>query len=195
MTHPGDKTIVIASKHVVMNGPVGNLTVLVGEQVACFKLAGRANFNGSAEFKSLLQTLQARGVVRFILDLRECVLMDSTFVGVLAKFSLGLAAGAATGAAAHIELLGAGERVDDMLDNLGVKALFGRLASAQEIPTGLTPLDLTSSPAPSRRELTETSLEAHRALMNLSEENRRKFGEVEKCLVEDLKKTPPDPKT
>jgi hypothetical protein len=189
------ETIVIASKQLVMNGSVGNLTVLVGDRVACCKLAGRANFNGSAEFKSALQTLQARGVVRFILDLRECVLMDSTFVGVLAKFSLGLAAVAPAVAASRIELLGAGERVDDMLDNLGVKALFGRLASAQDIPADLTPLDLTSGTAHSRRMLVETSLEAHRALMSLSEENRRKFGDVEKCLVEDLKKTPPDPKT
>lgn len=178
-----------------MNGSVGNLTVLVGEQVACFKLAGRANFTGSAEFKSLLQTLQSRGVVRFILDLRECVLMDSTFVGVLARFSLGLAGGVATGAAPRIELLGAGERVDDMLDNLGVKALFGRLSGAQAIPAGLTPLDLASSAAPSRRVLTETSLEAHQTLMSLSEENRKKFGDVEKCLAEDLKKIAPDPKT
>jgi len=180
-----------------MNGSVGNLTVLVGEQVACFKLAGRANFNGSAEFKSLLQTLQARGVARFILDLRECVLMDSTFVGVLARFSLDLSGGtAAAGAAPRIELLGAGERVNDMLDNLGVNDLFVRLSGAQDIPAGLTPLDLTSSPAPSGpRALAETCLVAHQTLSSLNEENQKKFAGVEKCLVEDLKNIPPDPKT
>lgn len=178
-----------------MNGSVGNLTVMVGEQVACFKLAGRANFNGSAEFKSLLQTLQARGVARFILDLRECSLMDSTFVGVLARFSMALSTAAPAGAAPRIELLGAGERVDDMLDNLGVKALFGRLADAQDIPADLTPLDLSRGAVSSRRALTETSLDAHRALMDLNEENRKKFAEVEKCLVADLKNNPPDLKT
>ena len=191
-----DATNIFATiKRVVMNGSSGDLSVMLGAQAACLRLAGRANFNISHDVRSLLQTLQARGVTRFILDLRGCVLMDSTFIGMLARFSLALSAGAVNGGSSRIELLGAGDRIEDMLDNLGVKELFGRLSSPEDIPAGLAPLDLAGGAAASKRALTETSLDSHRALMELSEENRMKFKEVENCLLEDLKNTPPDAKT
>jgi anti-sigma B factor antagonist len=195
LTRSVAKTIFVTTKYVVMNGTAANLSVMVGDQAACFKLAGRANFNISPEFKSLLQSLQARGVRRFILDLRECVLMDSTFVGMLARFRIDLPAVATDGTSARVELLGAGDRVDDMLDNLGVNALFGRLASEAEIPAGLSPLDLSCGSAPSPEALLKTSLQAHQTLMSLSDENQKKFAGVENCLLEDLKNIPPDPKT
>lgn len=178
-----------------MNGSPGSSTVLVRDSVACCKIAGRANFNGSVEFKHLLQTLQNRGVTRFILDLRECVLMDSTFVGMLARFGLTLAGQTSGSKMPSIALLGASERVSEMLDNLGVKSLFGRLVGPDEIPPGLTALDVRAGTPATPRSLTETSLEAHQTLMELNPENRRKFADVEKCLAEDLKKIAPERKT
>ena len=73
-----------------MSTSSANLSVLVGKNFACVKIAGRANFTFSPDFKMLLEELAQKGYAHFIIDLSECVLMDSTFLGVLAQFGLKL---------------------------------------------------------------------------------------------------------
>ena len=82
-----------------MNAPCANLTVLVGQRFACVKIAGRANFHASVNFKTLLNELQHQGYPYLVLELSECALMDSTFLGVLAGF--GLKANAPAGRLCH----------------------------------------------------------------------------------------------
>src|SRR5262245_63563986 len=71
-----------------MNNPAANLSVWVGRKMVCVKITGRANFTSSVDFKTLINSLRDRGYARFVLDLSECVLMDSTFLGVLAAIGL-----------------------------------------------------------------------------------------------------------
>src|SRR5258708_18211431 len=67
-----------------MKTPVANLLVWVGDKNACIKIAGRASFNSSLDFKTLVNGLFQKGFSRFLLDLTDCLLMDSTFLVVLA---------------------------------------------------------------------------------------------------------------
>ena len=67
-----------------MNAPSANLSVWVGDKVVFIKVVGRANFTSSVDFKALVKALSEKGHHRFVLDLSECQLMDSTFLGVLA---------------------------------------------------------------------------------------------------------------
>src|SRR5690242_19637564 len=71
-----------------MNVPSAKMLVSVGDKFACVRIVGRANFTSSVDFKTLLTELLQNGCTFFILDLVECVLMDSTFLGVLAGFGL-----------------------------------------------------------------------------------------------------------
>src|SRR5688500_19383887 len=73
-----------------MNTLANNLAVWVGDQLVCVKVAGRANFSGSVDFKTLVTSLWDKGYHHFVLDLSECLLMDSTFLGVLAGLGLKL---------------------------------------------------------------------------------------------------------
>jgi hypothetical protein len=171
-----------------------NLAAWAGDNVACVKVTGRANFNCSTEFKGLLQEFRRRGITRLILVLSDCVLMDSTFVGVLAKTALDFDRDRGAGPPISIELLGAGVRVNEMLDSLGVTHLFTSLPDSSTIPPGLVPIDLNTS-STTCHEMAKTSLEAHQALMKLNAENRRKFADVEKFLAEDLKNSSSNPKT
>src|SRR6185295_15660024 len=69
-----------------MNGGAPtSLSVCVHDHAACVRIAGRANFTSSVDFKKLLQQLQEDGCTEIGLDLTDCVLMDSTFLGVLAS--------------------------------------------------------------------------------------------------------------
>lgn len=170
-----------------MNTPCANLTVLVGQRFACVKITGRANFNASVNFKTLLHELQQQGYPYIVLELSECALMDSTFLGVLAGF--GLKANAPPGdCTAHaIELRNANERLTELLENLGVLHLFRTTQGA--LPAGGGETSTVPAPCqPSHEELTRASLEAHQTLMDLNPENVARFKDVVKFLAEDLKR-------
>ena len=66
------------------------MLVMACKDFVCVKIVGRANFTYGPDFKTLLTELVRKGCDHFIIDLSECVLMDSTFLGILAGFGLKL---------------------------------------------------------------------------------------------------------
>src|SRR5476651_319825 len=106
-----------------MATPSVNLQVLVGRNFACIKIAGRANFASSPDFKTLLYELVVKGYSHFIIDLSACVLMDSTFLGILSQFGMKLTPAGALGRRG-VELLNPNSRVAELLENLGALQLF-----------------------------------------------------------------------
>ncbi|MCI0744090.1 MAG: STAS domain-containing protein [Verrucomicrobia subdivision 3 bacterium] len=174
-----------------MNAFANNLAVWVGDKLVCVKVAGRANFNGSVDFKSLIVGLWERGYNHFVLDLSDCLLMDSTFLGVLAGLGLRLS-GNGRASAAHsngshvIELLNPSPRIADLLENLGITHLFditrGRLTTECLVALDHAPTETD------RREVQKTCLEAHQTLMDVNPANVPKFKDVAQFLAEDLKK-------
>ena len=169
--------------------PSPTLAVAVVEQTAFIKIPGRANFTSSIEFKTLVGELRQRGFKRFILDLRECVTMDSTFLGVLAGLALRNADGqecTADGEKLKLDLLNPNDRIADLLENLGVVHLF--TVMKQEVPcTVLFEPAKQAERTPTKEEISRTCLEAHELLMSINPDNIPKFKDVAKFLAEDLR--------
>src|SRR5689334_1396584 len=107
-----------------MNLEPAKMWVYAGERFACIKISGRANFSSSVDFKTLLLELKKKGLNYFILDLSECTLMDSTFLGVMAGFGLKTTSGNKEHGAGVIELLNPNERILELVESLGVLSLF-----------------------------------------------------------------------
>jgi len=167
-----------------MSTPSGKLSVLVCKNFACVKIAGRANYVSSPDFKTLLTELTGKGYRRYIIDLSECVLMDSTFLGVLAGFGLKMPPD--DSGQQGIELFNANARVAELLENLGAARLFKMTNGALQLPGDVE----NGTPAPSdptREEITRTCLEAHQTLMTMNPENAAQFKDVTRFLAEDLK--------
>jgi len=162
-----------------------NLSVLVGKNFACVKIAGRANFASSPDFKTLLSELAQKGFGHFIIDLTECVLMDSTFLGVLAGFGMKLNPQGAP-AARGIELHGATARVSELLENLGAVHLFKLTSGELKFPSDVK-ASVPESINPTHEQIARTSLEAHETLMAMNPENVARFKDVAQFLAEDLK--------
>jgi anti-anti-sigma factor len=162
-----------------------NLSVLVGKKIACVRITGRANFAFSPDFKTLLSELAGKGYRHFIIDLTECVLMDSTFLGVLAGFGMKLNPKGAP-VERGIELLNASTRVAELLENLGAVQLFNLKTGALEMPDDAKACE-PASINPTHEQITRTSLEAHQALMAMNPENVARFKDVAQFLAEDLK--------
>ena len=176
--------------NVIMAKAPSVISVAVVNHTAFVKIPGRANFTSSVDFKTLISELRARGVDHFVLDLGECVTMDSTFLGVLAGLALRHADGKENQQETkdlHLDLLNPNARISDLLDNLGVVHLFTVLR--QENPcTAIFEPRSNNHPAPSREEMSQTCLEAHEVLMRINPENIPKFKDVARFLAEDLQK-------
>ncbi len=168
-----------------MSTASAKLLVLVGKDFACVKISGRANFSFSPDFKILLAGLVEKGYRHFIIDLSECMLMDSTFLGVLA--GLGMKMSQAGGANSQgIELFKPNARITELLENLGALPLFKVNTGDLQLPGDLE----TSMPEPinaTHEQITRTSLEAHQTLMEVNPDNVARFKDVTQFLAEDLK--------
>lgn len=161
------------------------LQVAVTDQVALVRISGRASFNCSVDFKSLVYELRDRGYRKYVLDLSECPIMDSTFLGVLAGFGLKLAE--SPGEKSTVTLLNPNQRILALLDNLGVAHLFCGVQGKDPLSEKCKEAP-TADGKPSKVETTRTCLEAHQTLMNLNPANIPKFKDVTKFMAEDLKR-------
>lgn len=170
-----------------MNAPSARLLVSVGERTVLIKIAGRANFDSSVNFKTLVNELREKNYDRYLLDLSECLLMDSTFLGVLAGFGLKLTSPDATQAEAAIELLNPNVRVAELLENLGVAHLFKIVRGDPLSLEKMEPLPHAAA-KPTPLELSNTCLDAHQILMEINPANIPKFKDVAQFLADDLKK-------
>ena len=152
----------------------------LGKQ-AVVRISGRANCLSSVPFKRVINGLVERGRRAFTLDLSDCQLMDSTFLGVLVGLNRTLGQAGSTGG---VLLYQPTEPVRVLLDNLGILELFGTTdslgqAGAAESVEQVAALDKT--------DLTRTSLDAHQTLIDANPGNEAKFKEVTRFLEEDLK--------
>jgi len=166
--------------------------VLAGENSACVRIVGRANFSSSIDFKTLIQELNKKGCSYFILDLSECTLMDSTFLGVLAGFGLQSASPRVEGPKATLELLNPNERISELLESLGVLSLF-KVTQGNPQPQQPGEAVPITTACPTKEDVRRACLEAHETLMQINPQNASKFKEVAAFLAEDLKKTRPNP--
>ena len=184
-----------------MANTASSLLVAIVDHAAIVKVNGRANFATSVTFKRLFTELRQRGFESFVLDLGECITMDSTFLGVLAGTALKineqnlgvtpLYNHSPAPRTSSLRLLNPNQRVTDLLENLGVSDLFRTFHRDHE-PVSTNEMIPAQEVCATREELSRTCLEAHQLLMELNPENASKFKDVTQFLAEDLKRLAPD---
>lgn len=160
------------------------MTLWIDPPTAFIKLGGRAAAEGARDFKGLVLRLNTEGIGRFCLDLTHCILMDSTFSGVLAGLAQSLGPESDHGCK-RFTLVGANSRVHDLLDNLGVLELVNVIEARSDVSDSPYGQEVVSEPS-SRQEVARCCLEAHRLLMALKPENEAKFREVAQVLEAQL---------
>ena len=163
-----------------------SMSVCVRYKDVIIKVTGRANFTSSVDFKALVNGLRQQGHGYFILDLSECQLMDSTFLGVLAGLGMKMKGGQDGGAPAGIALCRPSPRIADLLDNLGVASLFPVLGASAASGDSLQPV--APGADVDKRDVSRTCLEAHQTLMEINPANAARFKDVAAYLAEDLQR-------
>jgi len=171
--------------------PIDKLLVALQDGTALVRVLGRGSFKVSATMKEFATTAIDRGCKRLVLDMGDCVGMDSTFMGVLAGLAFRLKK-----LSGNIVMVNLSLRTRGLLSTLGLDEVI-EPHMAGDMPDNLKDVipnrseDLQSLENPERdsRETAATMLEAHENLVKLSPENLPKFKDVLAFLQEDVRKS------
>jgi anti-sigma B factor antagonist len=174
-----------------MSMPAGNLMIGVFDHCVCIKVQGRANFVSGVDLKKVMEKLLGRGngnevkaeeaKNRLILDLRECVTMDSTFLGVLS----GIGVEYSKPPFLPVKLANMPGRISDLIEGLGISHLFDVCTEDASDETKFQPC---AKAEVARSDVTRTCLAAHEMLMAVNPNNVAKFKDVTRFLSDDLQK-------
>ncbi|HWB61131.1 MAG TPA: STAS domain-containing protein [Chthoniobacteraceae bacterium] len=159
-------------------------SILVGltNKVVWVRVEGKGSFLNSGGVKDFAKEMINRGHREFVVDLKSCPVMDSTFMGTLAMVALRLR----ELGQGHLHVINLNERNTDLLSNLGLDQLF--TMGMEGLKTAEAPIRPLDGAAPSDRTAqAETMLEAHQALVDASPENITKFKDVLEYLKQDLR--------
>lgn len=159
--------------------------VLDGGEIAVVRVAGRGCISNSMALKEFGRHVQDnRKELKFIVDLRQCEAMDSTFMGVLA----GVAIVQLQHKYPRMIVVNASDHCLKLMKTLGLGTLVdvrnGALREVQRAEENFVPAEGGPS---SRTEQICLTLEAHKQLVNLDEQNEVRFQAVIEYLEKSLK--------
>lgn len=148
---------------------------------------GKGNFLSSPLVKNCAEQALQTGASLIVVDLHECLGMDSTFMGMLAGLAIKLGKQEPAG---RLQIAGASARNAQSLEDLGLDALM-EINPEQEMWSDQmesirASLQAWQGAGVNRLERSQIVLEAHQILSSANEENARRFEAVVQLLEKDL---------
>ena len=166
-----------------------NQTIFVGvfEGFSWIRSEGKGSFMNSPFLKQFGEARIADGETCVVVDLGGCTGMDSTFMGTLAGIAK---SSASTGGV--LQIADPGDRNRRSLEDLGLDYLMQIDPPGAVWNDSLDDIRDALQNPPASGDIGELvriklSLEAHRALADLSEENEEKFRDVVDMMAKDVK--------
>lgn len=154
----------------------GEIFVSAKDGVHVVRVTGNASFACAPSLRLLAQSLDKEPFKGIVVDLKECIWMDSTFMGVLAMLGL-----RAKKAGVPAEIYNASEQNEGLLCGLGLKKIF-QFKTGDRGDQGVAMEQAPATPENSAR----TVLEAHETLMNVDDANKKLFGAVVDMVRKDV---------
>ena len=165
-----------------------SIQVGVNGQAVWVKVEGKGNFLNSGNLKEFAREMVNRGYREFVVDLENCAMMDSTFMGTMAGVALRLK----ELGHGHLHVVHCGQHSRDLLTGLGLDQIFSIHANGAAAPathdvlTGPPPADASVQ----KQRQAQQMLDAHEALCQAAPENFSRFKDVLDYLKQDLHKEP-----
>lgn len=148
------------------------------------KVEGRGSFLNSGSLKEFAREMVTRGHREFVIDLADCVMLDSTFMGTMAGIALRLK----ELGQGHLRVVHCGVRSHELLSGLGLDQIFSISANGTAAPRcELLRRDAAALSAEGKKqEQKKEMLDAHEALCEAAPENLFRFKDVLDYLKQDL---------
>ncbi|MDF3127737.1 STAS domain-containing protein [Kiritimatiellaeota bacterium B1221] len=156
--------------------------VTVDDAYALARIVGRGSYKVSKSLKEFAASVIDSGHPVFVLDLKYCVGMDSTFMGVLA----GISQRQQKELGKKIILCSVSDKLINLMKTLGLN----QLVDIQEELPDQAPQDLSELDRGNETPLdsAHTMLEAHEKLVEIDDDNQLRFQDVLDYLREDIKR-------
>jgi anti-anti-sigma regulatory factor len=142
-------------------------------ETATARIIGRGSFKNARLLKNYADQVRADGAKNIVLDLHECLHMDSTFMGIIA----GIAVGQKRAGTPAPQIINASPRALELLNSLGL----GQILDIVTVSDAARPRTFTELPAAAdhdKASLSQTMLEAHETLAGVDHANAAKFQDV-----------------
>ncbi|HMF45367.1 MAG TPA: STAS domain-containing protein [Candidatus Udaeobacter sp.] len=167
-----------------------SIQVGVGGPTVWVKVEGKGSFLNSGNLKEFAREMLDRGYREFVVDLADCTMMDSTFMGTIATVALRLR----ELGQGHLQVVHCSNRCQELLSGVRLDQIFDVRASGASPPEcgALERPPRIQSPGDQKREQIETMLEAHEALSEVAPENILRFKDVLDFLRQDLHQSAPE---
>ncbi len=149
---------------------VSSVQVGLAGPVVWVRVDGRGTFQNSTGLKEFAAEMTRRGHREFVIDLRSCELMDSTFMGTLAGIAMRL------GTEGKLHIVHPNARCRQVLKNLGLDRIVSVEEEAPANAPGPPLRDAEGNPP--REAKRETIIEAHENLVAANPENAVRFKDV-----------------
>ena len=163
------------------------LSVAVDGTTSYVHVVGRGTFKLGPQLREFCAKVQEQGVIRFVFDLRSCLGMDSTFMGVLAGLALKLRK-----VDGEVIMINLTPRTRGLISTLGLEKLL-TIYMAETTPSELkavfedgSALQAIANVPAAKADMAHTMLEAHEALSALAPENEPKFKDLLTFLRQDV---------
>ena len=152
------------------------------------RVSGKGNFLNSGNFKDFAREMVNRGYREFIVDLENCVMLDSTFMGTMAGVALRLK----ELGHGHLHVVHCGVRSRELLTGLGLDQIFTIHSNGSAAPECESLQSVRPDPEPSvhKQQQAQQMLDAHEALCEAAPENLSRFKDVLDYLKQDLHQEP-----
>ena len=158
----------------------GSLFICRNENKCGIVLSGRVNFETVVPLRDFVNNIP-EDIKELTIDLKECLSMDSTCMGVLSMLAL-----LGIKRKLKMRLCNAGGN-RQLLKGLGVEKLF-KFEDEEFVPYEEVLYPLPSAKNKDMRKAAETVLEAHETLISADESNKQRFGTVVEMTRQDVER-------
>jgi len=166
------------------------LTAAYIDQIAVIRVEGRGSFRIGPPMKQFIhQVVESKSASRILIDMSDCIGMDSTFMGVLAGLSYFIK----DKPGVSLKLINLSTKNQNLLITLGVDrvvdySLSTATGEEETLVVGqgkkLQPLEAGFA---DKLEAAKATLEAHETLANINPENQVRFQSVLELLQSDVR--------
>ena len=148
------------------------------------KVEGKGSFLNSGNLKEFTREMVNRGYREFVVDVENCVMMDSTFMRTMAGVALRLK----ELGHGHLHVVHCGERSRSLLTGLGLDQIFDIHSNGTAAPQcELLQRDKANGASTDeKKKVSADMLDAHQALCDAVPQNFSRFKDVLDYLKQDL---------
>lgn len=166
-----------------------SIQVGVNGDAVWVKVEGKGSFLNSGNLKEFTREMVNRGYREFVVDLENCAMMDSTFMGTMAGVALRLK----ELGHGHLHVVHCGERSRSLLMGLGLDQIFDIHSNGTASPQCklLQQEKASGSPTDEKKQVSADMFDAHQALCDAVPQNFSRFKDVLDYLKQDLKHETP----